>query len=160
MGRTPTRAHSKVTTTAGLGPERGGPSFRHLSVFRCPVPGVYIGGPEASSRMDRVLLTGATGFLGYHVAKKLNSAGIRPRVLELREGRQEVLNQLDVYRCAGYLEDASAVRAACQGVDTLLHLAFKVSVGSGKALAEEMQRINITGTRDLLETAAACGVKR
>jgi dihydroflavonol-4-reductase len=110
--------------------------------------------------MDRVLLTGATGFLGYHVAKNLNSAGIRPRVLELREGRQEVLNQLDVYRCAGYLEDASAVRAACQGVDTLLHLAFKVSVGSGKALAEEMQRINITGTRDLLETAAACGVKR
>jgi len=29
--------------------------------------------------MDRVLLTGATGFLGYHVAKKLNAAGIRPR---------------------------------------------------------------------------------
>jgi dihydroflavonol-4-reductase len=110
--------------------------------------------------MDTVLLTGATGFLGYHVAKKLNAAGIRPRVLELREGRQDVLNQLDVHRCAGYLEDASAVRAACQGVDTLLHLAFKVSVGSGKALAEEMQRINITGTRELLETAAACGVKR
>ena len=110
--------------------------------------------------MDKVLLTGATGFLGYHVAKKLNAAGIRPRVIELREGRQDVLNQLDVHRCAGYLEDASAVRAACQGVDTLLHLAFKVSVGSGKALAEEMQRINITGTRDLLETAASCGVKR
>lgn len=110
--------------------------------------------------MDRVLLTGATGFLGYHIAKRLNAAGIRPRVLELREGRQEVLNQLDVHRCAGYLDDPSAVRAACFGVDTLLHLAFKVSVGSGRALAEEMQRINITGTRDLLETAAACGVKR
>jgi dihydroflavonol-4-reductase len=110
--------------------------------------------------MDSVLLTGATGFLGYHIAKRLNAAGIRPRVLELREGRQEVLNRLDVHRCAGYLEDASAMRAACFGVDTLLHLAFKVSVGSGKALAEEMQRINITGTRELLETAAACGVKR
>jgi dihydroflavonol-4-reductase len=110
--------------------------------------------------MDKVLVTGATGFLGYHIAKKLNAAGIRPRVLELREGRQDVLNQLDVHRCAGYLDDPSAVRAACFGVDTLLHLAFKVSVGSGRALAEEMQRINITGTRDLLETAAACGVKR
>ena len=62
--------------------------------------------------MDTVLLTGATGFLGYHVAKKLNAAGIRPRVLELREGRQDVLNQLDVRRCAGYLEDARAVRSA------------------------------------------------
>jgi dihydroflavonol-4-reductase len=110
--------------------------------------------------MDTVLLTGATGFLGYHVAKRLNAAGIRPRVLELRDGRQEVLNQLDVHRCAGYLEDASAMRAACFGVHTLMHLAFKVSVGSGTALAEEMQRINIAGTRDLLETAAACGVKR
>ena len=38
--------------------------------------------------MDTVLLTGATGFLGYHVAKNLNAAGIRPRVLELREGRR------------------------------------------------------------------------
>jgi len=110
--------------------------------------------------MDTVLLTGATGFLGYHVAKKLNAAGIRPRVLELREGRQDVLNNLDVHRCAGYLDDASAVRAACYGVTTLLHLAFKVSVGSGSKIAEEMQRINIEGTRDLLETAAACGVKR
>lgn len=124
------------------------------------MPGVYIGVPEAQPRMDKVLLTGATGFLGYHIAKKLNGAGIRPRVLELREGRQDVLNQLDVHRCAGYLQEAGAVRAACEGVDTLLHLAFKVSVGSGKALAEEMQRINITGTRELLETAAACGVKR
>src|SRR5262245_33485685 len=110
--------------------------------------------------MDRVLLTGATGFLGYHVAKRLNVAGIRPRVIELRDGRQDVLNQLDVHRCAGYLEDANAMRAACYGVHTLLHLAFKVSVGSGPALLEEMQRINIAGTRDLLETAAACGVKR
>ena len=110
--------------------------------------------------MDTVLLTGATGFLGYHVAKKLNAAGIRPRVLDLREGRQDVLNQLDVHRCAGYLEDASAVRSACLGVHTLLHLAFKVSVGSGAKLAEEMQRINIEGTRDLLEAAAASGVKR
>ena len=59
--------------------------------------------------MDRVLLTGATGFLGYHVAKKLNAAGIRPRVLELREGQQDVLNELDVHRCAGYLDDSSAM---------------------------------------------------
>lgn len=110
--------------------------------------------------MNTVLLTGATGFLGYHVAKRLNAVGIRPRVLELRDGLRDVLDRLDVHRCAGHLEDPSAVRAACSGVDTLLHLAFRVSVGSGTAVAEEMQRINITGTRELLETAAACGIKR
>ena len=106
--------------------------------------------------MDTILITGATGFLGYHVAKKLNDAGVRPRVLELRDGRPEVLKRLNVDRCAGYLDDPAAVRAACAGVGTLIHLAFKVSVGSGAKLLEEMERINIAGTRQLLETAAAC----
>lgn len=109
--------------------------------------------------MNSVLLTGATGFLGYHVAKRLNADGIRPRVLELRDGRDDVLDRLEVDRC-GHLEDAAAVRAACDGVHTLLHLAFKVSVGGGAAVAAEMQRINITGTRELLATAAACGIRR
>jgi len=110
--------------------------------------------------MDTVLLTGATGFLGYHVVKRLNAVGIRPRVLELRDARRDVLDRLDVHRCDGDLEDAAAVRAACSGAHTLLHLAFKVSVGSGAGVAEEMQRINVVGTRELLETAAACGIKR
>ena len=75
------------------------------------------------------LVTGATGFLGYHVVNAAESVGIRPRVLERRESRLEVLDRLDVERAAGHLEDPAAVRAACAGVDTLLHLAFKVSVG-------------------------------
>jgi dihydroflavonol-4-reductase len=110
--------------------------------------------------MDTILLTGATGFLGYHVAKQLNAAGVRPRVLELRDSRSEVLGRIDVERCAGYLDDPGAVRAACAGAGTLIHLAFKVSVGGGAKLVEEMKRVNITGTRQLLETAAAAGVRR
>jgi dihydroflavonol-4-reductase len=107
-----------------------------------------------------VLLTGASGFLGYHVAKKLNEAGVRPRVLELRDSPPGALNRLNVERCAGSLDDAASVRAACAGVGTVLHLAFKVSVGGGESLHEEMERINIAGTRQLLETAAASGVRR
>lgn len=107
-----------------------------------------------------VLLTGASGFLGYHVAKKLNEAGVRPRVLELSGSRTDVLNRLNVERCPGFLDDAASARAACSGVGTLLHLAFKVSVGGGAKLREELERVNITGTRQLLETAAASGVRR
>lgn len=107
-----------------------------------------------------VLLTGASGFLGYHVAKRLNEAGVRPRVLELRESRPDVLDRLNVEPCAGYLDEPAAVRAACSGVRTLLHLAFKVSVGGGATLLKDMERINIAGTRQLLETAAACSVAR
>jgi dihydroflavonol-4-reductase len=93
--------------------------------------------------MGTILLTGASGFLGYHVAKRLNETGVRPRVLEVKD-----------------LEDPAAVHAACSGADTLLHLAFKVSVGGGAQLHEEMQRINVAGTSRLLDTARACGVTR
>jgi dihydroflavonol-4-reductase len=110
--------------------------------------------------MHTVLLTGATSFLGYHVAKRLNAVGIRPRVLELRESRVGVLDRLDVERCSGHLEDPAAVRAACAGADTLLHAAFKVSVGGGARQLEEMQRVNVEGTRQLLQSAAANGVAR
>jgi dihydroflavonol-4-reductase len=110
--------------------------------------------------MNTVLVTGATGFLGYHVAKRLNEAGIRPRALERPESRLDVLDGLDVERCAGHLDDAAAVRSACAGVDTLLHLAFKVSVGGGATALEEMQRVNVEGTRSLLQAASGSGVRR
>ncbi len=110
--------------------------------------------------MNTILVTGATSFLGYHVAKRLNQSGIRPRVLERPGSKFEVLEGLDVERCSGDLDEAAALRAACTGVDTLLHLAFKVSVGGGAAALEEMQRTNVEGTRSLLQAAAAGGVQR
>ena len=110
--------------------------------------------------MNRVLLTGASSFLGYHVAKRLNASGLRPRVLELPQPKTEVLDRLDVERCSGSLEDPAAIRAACAGVDTLVHLAFKVSVGGGAGLLEEMRRVNVEGTRRLLEIASETGVSR
>jgi dihydroflavonol-4-reductase len=110
--------------------------------------------------MHTVLVTGASGFLGYHVVKRLNERGIRPRVLERRHSTVEVLARLDVERRAGDLEDEGAVHSACSGVDTLLHLAFKVSVGGGAAEIDEMHRVNVDGTRTLLRIAAAAGVQR
>jgi dihydroflavonol-4-reductase len=110
--------------------------------------------------MKTILVTGASSFLGYHVVKRLNAAGLRPRVLELPDGKAEVLDRVDVERCAGHLGDPAAVRAACTGADTVLHLAFKVSVGGGAGLVEEMRKVNVGGTADLLQAAAAAGVRR
>jgi dihydroflavonol-4-reductase len=110
--------------------------------------------------MNTTLVTGATGFLGYHVVKRLIQSGIRPRVLERPESSLAVLDGLDVERGAGHLDDPAAVRSACAGIDTLLHVAFKVSIGGGGPALEEMQRINVAGTRSLLQAAAASGVRR
>ena len=110
--------------------------------------------------MNHVLVTGATTFLGYHVTKRLNQLGIRPRVLDWPGSNEGALERLDVDRRPGTLADVSAMRAACEGVDTLLHIAFKVSLAGGIALLEEMRRINVTGSELLLDTAAASGVAR
>ena len=110
--------------------------------------------------MTEVLVTGASSFLGYHVARLLNEQGIQPRVLELPESNLDPLKKLSVRLCEGHLGDAQAVDAACAGVATVMHMAFKVSVGGGAKQLEEMRRINIGGTNRLLETAAAKGVTR
>lgn len=110
--------------------------------------------------MNAILVTGASSFLGYHVVKRLNEGGVRPRVLERRDSKVDVLDHVDVERAAGHLDDQDAVKSACRGVQTVLHLAFKVSVGGGAQAVEEMQRINVDGTRALLQAAAAAGVRR
>ena len=110
--------------------------------------------------MNKVLLTGGTSFLGYHVARQLNAQGIRPRVLELPGANRQPLARLQVDQCDGDLSDRDAISRACEGVHTLLHAAFKVSVGGGAALVEEMRAINVGGTQQLLDVAAAKGVLR
>lgn len=110
--------------------------------------------------MKTVLVTGASSFLGYHVAKRLNEQGLRPRVLELPGAKLDALNRLDVDRCRGDLGDPAAVNAACAGVETLVHLAFTVSVAGGRALHDEMRRVNVGGTQRLLQSASAAGVRR
>jgi nucleoside-diphosphate-sugar epimerase len=70
------------------------------------------------------------------------------------------LERLGADRCTGHLRVPAAVEAACTGADTLLHTAFKVSVGGGKPQDEEMRRINVDGTRSLLQAAAANGIRR
>src|SRR5688572_27032150 len=98
-----------------------------------------------SSAMQTALVTGATSFLGYHVVKRLNASGVRPRVLERREAATGILDSLDVERAPGHVEDAGAVRQACAGIECLLHTAFKVSVGGGDALISEMRQVNVAG---------------
>ncbi|GAB2612269.1 NAD-dependent epimerase/dehydratase family protein [Pseudactinotalea suaedae] len=100
----------------------------------------------------KVLVTGASGFLGRAVAARIAQAGHEVTTLQRRPSG--VLGVRDV---GGSVTDAAVVARATQGQDAVVHLAAKVSLAGEAA---EFARVNVEGTRRLLEAARAAGVQR
>ena len=106
-----------------------------------------------------VLVTGAGGFLGRHVSAAFAAAGDRVRGA-VRSPGAALAPGVEAALVPDLL-DRAAVRAAVQGVDAVVHLAARVHVmrdTSADPLAE-FRRVNVEGTRVLLEEASAAGVR-
>ena len=104
------------------------------------------------------LVTGATGFVGSHVARQLIAAGHSVRVLVRRDSNHQALEGLAVERVEGDLRDAVSLSRAMKGVRRLFHVAadYRLWVRD----PQEIYQSNVEGTRRLLEIAAECGVER
>lgn len=100
----------------------------------------------------RVLVTGASGVLGSGVAQALVAAGAHVTVLQ-----RSPSGLSGVHEVQGSVTDADAVSAAVTDVDSVIHIAAKVSV-SGPVT--EYKHVNVEGTRLLLEAAQSAGVQR
>ncbi len=105
--------------------------------------------------MERVLLTGATGFIGYEVARVLNDRGIAPRMLVRRPLRGLLLRGLSGQTVTGDLLDPQSLRTAVEGVDTVIHLGAIASFVAYRIVRPSI----VEGSRNLLSAAAAAGVK-
>ena len=102
-----------------------------------------------------VLVTGGTGFLGRTIVERLLAQGRSVRVLS-RRGNAE-LAAMGCRMIQASLSDASAVKEACRGVESVFHVAAKVGIwGEYKAFYE----CNVLGTRYLIEGCKIHGVKR
>jgi dihydroflavonol-4-reductase len=104
------------------------------------------------------LVTGASGFVGSHVARQLVSAGHSVRILARRSSRLEFLEDLAVERVEGDLRDADSIASAMKGVTQVFHVAADYRLWARNP--EEIYDSNVGGTRRLLEAAAAEGVSR
>ena len=106
----------------------------------------------------KVLLTGATGFVGPQTAKALADAGYQIRCLVRETSDRSALEALgiELEYAIGDVCDPAALHEAMAGVDAVVHLA-----GATKCLRrEDYYRVNAYGARLVAEAAVACGVPR
>jgi dihydroflavonol-4-reductase len=103
------------------------------------------------------LVTGGTGLIGSHVTRALVARGDRVRVARRERSKLDNIADLDVELCLCDVTDRRQVRRALEGVDRLFHVAGMTSLRAG---ADAMFRLNVQGTRIVLEEALRAGVQR
>ncbi|MGO8996183.1 MAG: NAD-dependent epimerase/dehydratase family protein [Polyangiaceae bacterium] len=106
--------------------------------------------------MKRVLVTGATGFVGAHVVRALRARDVQ--VVALFRGDARAIEGTGVEVKKGDVLDGERVRDAASGCDGAIHCAGKVSRDA--ADAETLRRLHVAGTRSVLGACEAAGVAR
>jgi len=106
----------------------------------------------------KAFVTGATGFLGSHVARVLADQGANLRLLARPTSNLKNLQGLNADTTVGDLRDPASLEKAISGCDTVFHVAadYRLWVRD----PNEMYRSNVEGTRALLDAARKNGVRR
>ncbi|MGA2416338.1 MAG: hopanoid-associated sugar epimerase [Candidatus Sulfotelmatobacter sp.] len=104
-----------------------------------------------------VFLTGATGFLGFHVASVLAEQGAGLRLLVRATSNLKNLEGLKADTVVGDLRDPASLVKAMSGCDTVFHVAADYRLWLRDP--EEMYRSNVEGTRAILEAARKNAVR-
>lgn len=117
-----------------------------------------VGAPAATAAPRRkVLLTGASGFIGSRVAEIMHFRdGWDVRAVVHNPGNASRLARLPIEMVQGDLKDAESAKRLVAGCDAVVHCA----VGTDWGQRKEIFKVTVDGTRRLAEAALAAGVKR
>jgi NAD dependent epimerase/dehydratase len=117
---------------------------------------------------NRILITGADGFIGSHLTEALVREGYRVRAFVqynsfnswgwLDESPSDVRESLDVF--AGDVRDPHGVLEAMKGCDAVLHLAALIAIPYSYHSPDSYVDTNVRGTLNVLQAARALGVGR
>ncbi len=107
--------------------------------------------------MKNVMITGGAGFIGMHLALTLKRRGCSVSIFDnltrARKPDHPGFLQSDI-------RDRAALQSACQGIDTIFHLAAQSSVLSASLDPGECVSTNVAGTAAVIDVAADAGVCR
>jgi ornithine--oxo-acid transaminase len=151
--------HGPATKNWGVVRDIATATFRRGAARDVPVTN---GAPFRGKRVDPArddvcLITGATGFIGGHLARRLVDEGKQVRCLVRPTSDTTSLDKLEVEIAIGNLGDARSLARAAEGCRYVFHCGALVS---DWATREEITRTNVTGTRNLLQASVDASIKR
>jgi nucleoside-diphosphate-sugar epimerase len=103
----------------------------------------------------KLLVTGASGFIGHEVSHQLSFAGYRPRLMIRQPGDDCEICHLDADFVLADLRDPASLRRAAEGVDGIIHLGARATFESYKILKPSI----LDGSLALMEAGIAAGIR-
>ena len=108
----------------------------------------------------KILVTGATGFLGSHLTRRLIEDGADVRILQRSSSSHDLLGSAadKVERVVGDVLDAGSLDEALEGITHIYHMAGKV--GFASRLRDSVYQVNVDGTANVVDAARRANVER
>ena len=104
----------------------------------------------------KIGITGASGHIGSNLTRILTGRGVHVKVLEHNDNKGT--EGLEAEKVKGNLNDTGSLDHLCEGVDVMCHLAAYISIGNDSY--DLLHKVNVEGTKNLVNACKKAGVKR